>query len=523
MHLDTADHPDDRSKVIRDSIHHLISYLEDKASIAARADKRDEEYDTFWLPAASRISGLIVAWNSAVTTLGKDNLKCRATALPCDKPHFPVVCEKAHNPTCNRVHNAPCTRPHSDSPTKSTAPTGPNTTLAPISNAAFSQVAARKNITREHVDIANDIRTKVAVSDEVALRMATEQADRAKTKSTARVTPKDANKTIFIPIGHLPADKFASMPAAGKFADVINARREEFEDQVLIANWCYAEHGDISDDTVECRPNHNFKIPVLMHVTVTRASIQFTFKGAIPAASVSTMQPFMTSFCKGAVQQLLNPIDKATADNLEAHAFHFKSSVVFSNILPTNPDNSPFSTEDFKASLVDSPLWGGVTITSVRFWQPPTSDSGIVFVDFHDDKNNTHTKRIIHGRTRIGADFIPCRITKPATTAKTATQCRKCLRWGHLTGACQAFNSHCNTCAGNHSTEHHTTHGGTAPTKCFNCGGKHAADSTECRFYLKRDDRKWLFDNQPRFNRIKGVWVYYNSRKTGEALSTTAA
>lgn len=515
--LDSGDHPDDRTKVIRASLNNLSEFLADKASLAARNNKRDDEYDTFWLPTASRIATLIVDWNAAVATLGKEHLKCKSTTLPCDKPHFPPACDKAHNPACNRVHNAPCTRPHSDSPTKSATTTGPTSALNPISNAAFSQVAAHKNITREHIDIANDIRSKVDVSDAVALRLATEQAERTKTQPPVRSAPKGANKTIFVPIGHLSDETYAKIPAAGVFADAFIAKRTNLTDEDLIRAWCTTEHGDMFDESVTCDQTHDFIIPQLKHITITRASLQYMFEGAIPAEHVSSLQPFMTNLCKDVTQQILNPIDRNGSNLIVAHAFHFKSSVVFSNIVPTS-----FDQAKFKDSLYDSPIWGGVTITRVHFWKTATSDTGIVFVDFHDDKHSTHAKRITRNLTRIGTEFLPCRITRQSSAARSAPQCQKCLRWGHLTNACQAFSSHCNTCGGNHASINHGTYGGDAPLKCFNCGGKHTADSEQCKFFAKRDDRKWLFDNQPRFNRTKGTWVYFNSRKTGEANSTTA-
>ncbi|KAI0726955.1 hypothetical protein C8Q72DRAFT_953676 [Fomitopsis betulina] len=514
LSLGRDDHPDALAAAIRDSLHTIEAFIEDRASAATRSNIYPIDIDIFWAPLSARIAGLVTSWNGASARILQPHLKVAASA-PCERPH-----------------NPPCTREHTKPPAPSNTPSPswtPPTSLTPFPAKTFAAIAAQKTITREHLDAANDIRMKVAnIPADTALRMATASAPRATpSKPKPRSMPKGANKTIYLNLHRFSPEERGQLPTAGALADEFNERLKHGA-EAIIEEWCVSQHGSyMSDDETACRGTHHFGIPSLTHVELLPATVRFVFDEPIPHDDAHVeLAEFLTDFCKDILQSFANKINKAASNQIAAETFHFKSTVVFTNVLPLDSTGKKIANDDFLTILQDSPSWEGITITRAHFWQPPSNgpdSAGCLFVDFHDDKHSSVRRRITRLRTRIGPDFASCRETKPASKPRTAPQCGTCLRWGHLAARCTSRFNNCAICAGAHRENVHATAAPAAPRKCFNCGSDHRADSTECKFSEKRGDHKWIFDNAPKYDRVKGTWTYYTSRKGGEARTTSIA
>ncbi|KAI0729077.1 hypothetical protein C8Q72DRAFT_915870 [Fomitopsis betulina] len=409
LSLGRDDHPDALAAAIRDSLHTIEAFIEDRASAATRSNIYPIDIDIFWAPLSARITGLVTSWNGASARILQ--------------PHLKVVARSTLSP------------PPSNTPSPSWTPP---TSLTPFPAKTFAAIAAQKTITHEHLDAANDIRMKVAnIPADTALCMATASAPRATpSKPKPRSMPKGANKTIYLNLHRFSPEERGQLPTAGALADEFNERLKHGA-EAIIEEWCVSQHGSyMSDDETACRGTHHFGIPSLTHIELLPATVWFVFDEPIPHDDAH--------------------INKAASNQITAETFHFKSTVIFTNVLPLDSTGKKIANNDFLTILQDSPSWEGITITRAHFWQPP--QTALIQPDACAHRENVH-----------------------ATAAPTA------------------------------------------PRKCFNCGSDHRADSTECKFSEKRGDRKWIFDNAPKYDRVKGTWTYYTSRKGGEARTTSIA
>lgn len=523
-HLDSDDDPDTQYAVTRDSIHRIISFFEDAARDQARGIA-SKDIASFWAPLGALFNSLSTSWNGAVTTLQLPHLRL---ASPCPLPH---------NAPCTKPHNSPCTRQHVENQGKVLVPNTQPTMAQKLS----AQEAARPkkpfnvvpitavvpNVMQTY-DLSQDILARYkslceeGYEPKVAARLILQDAPRKRPKPSTYNTPKDANKTIYVKLPALSVTDRANLPLPGHFADALRAH---LANNSAIPEWCRTLHRDLVDKMV-CNEGHKMTLPALSHVVITAHSVNYVFNALIPHASYNDINAFLTYSCAAVTRNALQQKFGPTTAPITADTFHHRSTVVFNNILPFD-DAGNRREKDFIADLYENSVWKSFRIFRANFWHPPSvadsNSAGCLFVEFQDDKAKSNLRRIVRTRSRIGDDYFPCSEVRPSSKTTNAPQCGSCLRWGHPQGRYTSHFSNCAVCAGAHKTTQHTAIASNAPVKCFNCGGAHHADHTSCIFFEKRSDRRWLFDNAPKFDRVKKTWIYYNTRKSGEARTVHAA
>lgn len=516
-----------------------------RAAISSPEDQRQAAI-LVWNPLAPQMKALVAGWAAAMTLVGQPalqldtNAPCtRDHAAPCTKDHSP--CTREHNPVCTREHNPKCTKAHvppqtnnlqpssySDTARKGVRPNSAQDTYPPEFRAAIAEMSKRKVLTNEHIDDAwNSFRA--GISAKVAVENASEYAARAPAaKTKEKNLPKGATKTVFVNIASVsPADK-AKFPQPGQFVDKLKKNLAEKVD--AIHSWCTAAHcnGIEMCDLVNDHHNDLTEQPDILHAEITEKAIRYVFSAPVINTGAYLLHEFVAWHCEKATWEILDTIGVSRTDTtITASTFHYKSTVVFSNILPLKADGSDRSENDFKQDLYASPFFAGAKISRCHFWRPENpphpNAPGCLFVDFTDDKRGSALKRITRNHHRIGDNFYIPREARQTAANRAAILCTSCGRWGHAHTQCPSSWSHCLECADNHRTADHNIVAKDAPKKCFNCGRAHPTTSTDCVFYEHRFDRKWLFDNAPKYDRIKRKMIYYSGRKAGEARTSGSA
>lgn len=178
--------------------------------------------------------------------------------------------------------------------------------------------------------------------------------------------------------------------------------------------------------------------------------------------------------------------------------FRFRNGVLYRRVPFSDPANanSSASLADIKSQLLSQPAWEGITIIgNPRVQMTEGSTFGNVFVDFHDSSTSRCMRQVMRQVVYINSTI--CRAVQAHNFRPAVPRCAICQRWGHSSQICRSPVVRCPICAQAHDERDHDQQAAHAPTKCFNCGEAHRADSPSCSFFQNRRDWEWIQNHQP--------------------------
>lgn len=178
--------------------------------------------------------------------------------------------------------------------------------------------------------------------------------------------------------------------------------------------------------------------------------------------------------------------------------FSFKNTIVFPRVPSMELDGSRTTEDSLHSQLLDDQAWMDITITDTNIFIPKDSLYGYLFVQFEDDASGHAFKRLLNTSCYLNGDLVYAR--RPRKQRDTAPFCTTCHDWAHTTRHCRSLGPRCAFCSEFHDERvHHmfctkckeTNSTVCTHPVCSNCGQGHRADSSECAYYVNRNDLGW--------------------------------